>query len=147
VRLFMQMHTIRPKHRARRARRVGRGGKRGTFSGRGMKGQRSRAGAKLRPAIRDFIKSVPKLRGEEFPAMPKKERSVTINLSDLHRAFVSGGQVTPKTLAKAGLLPSSKMSVKLLARGDAPKGLLVRGVPVSQSARRKIEGAGGSVQA
>ncbi|MCL4405157.1 MAG: hypothetical protein M1361_00055 [Patescibacteria group bacterium] len=59
----MQLHDLKPRHARFLKKRVGRGGKRGTFSGRGTKGQRARAGHKIRPAERDFIQRLPKLRG------------------------------------------------------------------------------------
>lgn len=59
----MQLHELQPKHKLKKQKRIGRGGKRGTYSGRGIKGQKSRAGRKLKPAIREFIKRYPKLRG------------------------------------------------------------------------------------
>lgn len=59
----MRLHDIQPKHQNTRKRRVGRGGKRGRYSGKGIKGQKSRAGARLRPALRDLVKKIPKLRG------------------------------------------------------------------------------------
>ena len=59
----MQLHELRPVHKNKSKKRIGRGGKRGTYSGRGMKGQKSRAGRKIRPAIRDLIQRTPKLRG------------------------------------------------------------------------------------
>lgn len=57
----MQLHTLQPAHKLRGKKRIGRGGKRGTYSGRGVKGQKARAGRKIRPAIRDLIQSLPKL--------------------------------------------------------------------------------------
>jgi len=45
----MQLHQLKPKNKLKKAKRIGRGGKRGTYSGKGIKGQRSRAGAKIRP--------------------------------------------------------------------------------------------------
>lgn len=59
----MQLHTLKPLHSGRSKKRIGRGGKRGTYSGRGQKGQKSRAGRKIRPAMRDLIQRIPKLRG------------------------------------------------------------------------------------
>lgn len=59
----MQLNQIKPVHKLKSKKRVGRGGKRGTYSGTGMNGQKSRAGAKIRPEIRDFIKKTPKKRG------------------------------------------------------------------------------------
>lgn len=63
----MQLHELKPIHPRKRRKRVGRGGKRGTFSGRGTKGQKSRAGASVRPGFRGgdtpLWKVFPKQRG------------------------------------------------------------------------------------
>jgi len=59
----MQLHELKPIHKLKKRKRVGRGGKKGTYSGRGIKGQKSRAGRKLKPAIRELIKRYPKIRG------------------------------------------------------------------------------------
>lgn len=56
----MQIHQIKPKIRKEPKKRVGRGGKRGTYSGRGSKGQKARAGHRIRPYLRDVIKKLPK---------------------------------------------------------------------------------------
>lgn len=59
----MQLHELRPLTKAKTKKRVGRGGKRGTYSGKGMKGQKARAGRKIRPGYRDLVQRTPKLRG------------------------------------------------------------------------------------
>ena len=59
----MQIHELRPKHKNRAKKRIGRGGKHGTYSGKGIKGQASRAGRKMVPIIRELIKKYPKLKG------------------------------------------------------------------------------------
>jgi large subunit ribosomal protein L15 len=59
----MQLHEIKPIHKLKKKKRIGRGGKRGTYCGKGIKGQTSRAGARIRPEIRDLIKKIPKKRG------------------------------------------------------------------------------------
>ena len=78
----MQLHQLDiDKKKAKK--RIGRGGKRGTFSGKGIKGQKSRAGRKIRPSTRDSVQSLPKLRGSKDRdakknkrgAMKKQERS------------------------------------------------------------------------
>ncbi|MFH0987396.1 MAG: hypothetical protein V1841_00670 [Patescibacteria group bacterium] len=75
----MQLHQIQPLHRGKTKRRVGRGGKRGIYSGRGGKGQTARSGHKVRPDIRDLIKKIPKLRGYRFrqerPLSKRKSKS------------------------------------------------------------------------
>jgi len=63
----MQLHELQPNHKQRKAKRVGRGGKRGTYSGRGMKGQKSRAGYRMQPQVRELVKKYPKLRGYRRP--------------------------------------------------------------------------------
>lgn len=64
----MQLHEVRPITKNKSKKRIGRGGKRGTYSGRGMKGQKSRAGRKIRPAVRDLMQRTPKLRGAKNQA-------------------------------------------------------------------------------
>lgn len=59
----MQINNLRAPESLQRIKRVGRGGKRGTYSGNGGKGQTARSGAKLRPNVRDLIKSIHKKRG------------------------------------------------------------------------------------
>ena len=69
----MQLHEVVPIHKNKSKKRIGRGGKRGTYSGRGMKGQKSRAGHKISPAIRDLLQRTPKLRGvKNKPARYRK---------------------------------------------------------------------------
>lgn len=143
----MQLHTVQPLHPTRKKRRVGRGGKRGTYSGRGIKGQRARSGARIRPEIRDLIKKIPKLRGIGFPR-PRKPKPQVINVGTLEARFSSGAHVTPKTLHAAGLLErsSGRMSgVKLLGVGNISKKFLVASCQVSKTAREKIEKAGGVI--
>lgn len=65
----MQLHELRPKHKLKKRKRIGRGGKRGTYSGRGVKGQKSRSGRRFAPVIRSLIKRYPKLRGYRFHAL------------------------------------------------------------------------------
>lgn len=83
----MQLHQIQPTHQNKSKKRVGRGGKRGTYSGRGMKGQKSRAGHKIRPAIRDLMQRTPKLRGVKNQASNYKKRK---KMKKLKKAGVSG---------------------------------------------------------
>ena len=136
----MQIHTIRPKTKIRDARRIGRGGKRGTYSGRGIKGQRARAGAKIRPAERELIKKIPKLRGYRFKSIAQKPAAV--NLGHIEAAFKDGDQVSPETLLKAGLIrriAGRTPKVKILGTGELHKKLLFKDVVFSESARKKIE--------
>jgi len=69
----MQLHQLQPANKNQKKKRIGRGGKRGTYSGRGVKGQKSRAGRHIRPAERDLIQRLPKLRGQKNK--PRKKES------------------------------------------------------------------------
>lgn len=145
---MVQLHTIRAPHRGRNRRRVGRGGKRGTYSGRGMKGQKSRSGARIRPAIRDLIKKLPKLRGTSGSGASGRTNPTvtTITLTQLGHAFESGASVSMKTLQAANLVASKTVPAKIVGTGKAPKKINVVGVPVSAAAKTLIEDAGGTVK-
>ena len=134
----MQLHTMIPKTKHRRSRRVGRGGKRGTYSGRGIKGQHARAGAKFRPAEREIIKKIPKLRGYKFKRFRKKP--AVVNLDQIERSAKIGDTVTPAWLAERGLVEragGSLPAVKILGRGTLAKRIAFKGVEFSASAKKK----------
>jgi len=139
----MQLHTIVRKHpNDTKATRVGRGGKRGTTSGGGQKGQKSRSGHRIRPAIRDLIQRLPKLRGYRNKA--KSDLATEVTLTTL--AGLSVAVITIEALVKAGIIESKNVSVKVLATGRLLKALKLEGVKVSAGAKAKIEKAGGSVK-
>jgi large subunit ribosomal protein L15 len=143
----MQLNQLKPIHKKKRAKRIGRGGKRGTYSGRGMKGQRSRAGRRLKPAIRELIKRYPKLRGYKFK---KQELKVaTINIETLERKFKTGEEIIPKILLERKLIRRIKgrlPQVKILGKGKLTKKLTVEGCQVSKKAKEQIEKAGGGIK-
>jgi large subunit ribosomal protein L15 len=146
----MQLHQIKPIHKQKSKKRVGRGGKRGTFSGKGVKGQKSRAGRKMRPELRDYIKKIPKKRGYRFKSIfPKPE---IVNLSDLEKFFsaqggsASGGNdtiiVNPEVLLKAGLVRRIKgrvPKVKILGSGELKKKLKIENCLMSESAKKALK--------
>lgn len=140
----MQLHNLPGKHL--RKKRVGRGGKRGTYAGRGVKGQKARAGHRIRPAIRDLIKQIPKLRGYAFKRVSQKPALVTLGI--LERNFQAGDLVSPATLHRKGLITvfgARRPTVKILAGGKLTKKLAIRKCALSSSARQAIERAGGQV--
>lgn len=142
----MQLHTLRSVHKLRRKKRIGRGGKRGTYSGRGIKGQKARAGAKIRPQERELITKLPKLRGIRFRSL--KDKPVIVNLGLLEKMILNGGFVTPDFLVKMGLvsLKAGRIpKIKILGEGSLSKSLTVKGIMVSRQAKTKIEAAGGKV--
>ncbi len=73
----MQLYELKPSHKNKKHKRVGRGGKRGTTSGGGTKGQKSRAGHRIRPAERDLIQRLPKLKGFNNKRRNKKGKITT----------------------------------------------------------------------
>jgi len=130
----MQLYQLKPIHKPKKKKRIGRGGKRGTYSGRGIKGQKARAGRKIRPEIRDFIKKIPKKRGYRFKAKPKPE---IVNLKDLEKHFRDGEIVSPETLFKKGLIGKvKKKGVKILGKGKLTKKLEFKNCKISKSVKK-----------
>jgi len=130
----MQMHQMRKNHKEKTARRVGRGGKRGTFSGRGIKGLGARAGGKFRPEERDIIKKIPKLRGYRFSSF--REQPAVVNLDAIERRFGAGDTVSPASLVAKGLVARRQgraPKVKILGRGEgkSKKSSSPTGLPIS----------------
>lgn len=148
----MQSNTLKAKTPRITSARVGRGGKRGKTSGRGTKGQKARAGRKMRPEMRDLIKKLPKRRGHgqnrSRTVRVDTRPAVAVNLAALEKAFDAGATVTPATLNRAGLVGSRGgriLPVKILGTGSITKALSVSNCAVSASAKAAIEAAGGSV--
>lgn len=143
----MQIHQVIPKTKSRKGKYIGRGGKRGTYSGRGIKGQKARAGRKMRPEIRDLIKKLPKKRGYRFKSFQKD--AMIVNLDALNKKLADNSEITPKILVENGLVKMSGgkiPSIKILGKGEIDKKFSVSGCLISKSAKEKIEKAGGSVK-
>ncbi|MGC9031310.1 MAG: uL15 family ribosomal protein [Minisyncoccia bacterium] len=146
----MQIHELQPNHKMKNKKRIGRGGKRGTYSGRGIKGQKARAGRKLEPITKNIIKKIPKLRGSSNRLIQKKSNEFTkiINLSLLEKTFEPKDIVSPKTLLKKEIIEKIKgkiPKVKILADGEITKPLYIQGCEVSKMAREKILKVGGKI--
>ncbi len=142
----MQLHTIGSSNKKAK-KRVGRGGKRGTTSGRGTKGQKSRSGHRIRPAIRDLILRLPKRRG--YKNRPQSDKPFIVSLSELETKLklFSGEKKTldKEFLKELGILPPSYIGAVKILNGKIETAVTVRGVKLSKSAQEKIEKAGGSV--
>ena len=145
----MQQHELRPPKGAKKnRRRVGRGDSSGfgSYSGRGMKGQKSRTGGGVRPSFEGgqlpLSKKLPKIRG--FTNIFRKRYSV-VNVDRL-AVFPSESEVTPEALSDAGILRNLNSPVKILGRGELNVPLVVSAHKFSASARQQIEAAGGSVR-
>ena len=136
----MQLHQLQPKHKLKRKKRIGRGGKRGTYSGRGIKGQKSRAGRKLAPVVRELIKKYPKLRG--YRAKRPLKNLAIVNIGKLDEKFEESAVVNPKTLLEKKLIRRIKgkmPKVKILGKGELTKKLKFENCEFSESAKRKIQ--------
>jgi large subunit ribosomal protein L15 len=145
----MQIHNITRKTKNKSKRSVGRGGKRGKTAGRGTKGQKARAGRKIRPEIRDMIKRLPKMRGRGkniFTSIQIKPTAVSLESIEKH--FAAGETVSPETLATKGVISRKAriVAVKILSDGAITKKVTISGCKISAPAREKIEKAGGTIQ-
>jgi large subunit ribosomal protein L15 len=126
--------------------RVGRGlSSKGTTAGRGQKGQTSRSGVGglKRLGMRHTILATPKLRG--FRSLASKD--YTVNIGELEKATIANEMVTPRVLAKKGLIPSADRTVKLLGKGELTHAVTIKKCEVSASAAAKITAAGGKIEA
>ena len=143
----MQIHNLKRKHKNKKDRLVGRGGKHAKTSGRGGKGQTARAGNKRRPELRDIIKKLPKNRGYQFQSFQVKP--VGISLDRIIEAYPKGGEVNPATLfelkvskKRKGWLPAVKI---LNNKTDFVLKIKVGKCLVSEKVKEKIIKAGGEV--
>lgn len=142
----MQLHTLKRKTPNKSHKIVGRGGKRGKTAGRGTKGQKARAGHRIRPEVRDLIKKLPKLRGRgKNTNVSIQQKPLAVNVETLERYFAAGDSVTYKELVTRGIARGTRAGAKILGTGEITKKLKVEGLAVSAEAKRKIEAAGGSV--
>src|SRR5512133_3070173 len=152
----LNLTSLKPAQDQKDRKRVGRGNSsgKGRYSGRGIKGQKSRAGShKMRPGFAGgqmpIYMRLGKLRGstskDAMPIGPFRTYTVPVNVRDLDR-FDAGAEVTPESLVEIGLLKNTKTDVKVLGDGELSKKLTVRVHAISASAREKIEAAGGTVE-
>jgi large subunit ribosomal protein L15 len=153
----LTLSTLKPAQKRRDRKRIGRGtgsGK-GRYSGRGIKGQKARAGShKMRAGFEGgqnpIYMRVGKQRGstskDAMPVGPHRTETVPVNLRDLDR-FDDGAEVTLETLVEAGLIKHTRTDVKILGVGDLKKKLKVTAHAFSATAREKIEQAGGTATA
>jgi len=140
----MQLHQIQPRYKSKNKKRIGRGGKRGSYSGKGMKGQKSRAGHRIRPASRDLYQRLPKLRGFKFK--PLKQKPVVINIGNL-AGKIKSDIINRQVLLEAGLIRKVDKRIKIvgLKKGEIKRAFQIEGLEVSGKLKKAIESAGGSV--
>src|SRR5712691_11330303 len=151
----LNLSNLKPAQARESRKRVGRGigsGK-GRYSGRGIKGQKSRAGSHMMRAGFEggqmpVYMRMGKQRGstskDAMPIGPFRTSTAPVNVGSLDR-FADGAEVTPESLVEIGLLKNTKTDVKLLGNGELKKKLTIRVHAISATAREKVEQAGGTV--
>ena len=154
----LNLSNLKPAQKRVDRKRIGRGlgsGK-GRYSGRGIKGQKSRSGSnKMRPGFEGgqmpLYMRVGKQRGatskDAMPIGPFRTFTQGVNLRELERVFADGDTVNIESLAEKGLTKNSRADVKILGYGELTKKLSVTAHAFSASAREKINAAGGSATA
>ena len=146
---MLRLDNLRPVPGSKKRRkRVGRGpgSGHGKTSCRGHKGQNARAGGGVPPYFEGgqmpLVRRIPK-RG--FTNAMFKKRYAVVNIRDLVRWFSSGDTVTPEILREKGYV-KKKLPIKVLGEGDIDFPLTVKAHKFSESAKRKIEEAGGKAE-
>ena len=152
----LNLSNLKPAQQRKARKRVGRGpgsGK-GRYSGRGIKGQKSRSGSHSMPAGFEGGQTpidmrLGKLRGntsaDAMPIGPFRTYSQPVNVGDLEQRFEAGADVTLEALQAAGLVRKLSVDVKVLGGGELTKSLFVTAHALSKTAVEKIEAAGGTV--
>jgi large subunit ribosomal protein L15 len=152
----LSLSNLQPAQPREARKRVGRGlgsGK-GRYSGRGIKGQKSRAGSHKMPAGFEggqmpIDMRAPKQRGntsaDAMPVGPFRTYTQPVNVRDLDSRFDAGTEVTPESLKQSGLIAKLRIDVKILGEGELTKALTVSAHGFSKTAVEKIEAAGGTV--
>jgi large subunit ribosomal protein L15 len=152
----LNLSNLKPAQARKERKRIGRGlgsGK-GRYSGRGLKGQKSRAGShKMRPGFEGgqnpIYMRLGKQRGpyskDAMPMGPHRTQTQAVNVAALEERFDAGAEITPELLAERGLIRNTRIDVKLLGQGDLTKKLSITVHAASASAREKVEAAGGTL--
>ncbi|HHX58653.1 MAG TPA: 50S ribosomal protein L15 [Candidatus Moranbacteria bacterium] len=134
----MQAHNLKSDSR-KNAKRIARGGRRGTFSGRGLKGQKSRSGHSQRPTFEggrsSLISRTKKVRGFKAIKTPLQ----LVNLISIERKYQDGETVSPETLKQKGLIKKLHQQVKILGNGELSKKVKFKDVAMSGAVKDKIE--------
>ena len=141
----MQINDLKPSSNKSKRKRLGRGGKLGTYCGRGVKGQKARSGSGKGPSFQGTESS--------FLKLPKKkgfksiyDKLEVVNLAELNKKFKDGETVSPKILLEKKIIGRIGRGVKILGMGEVDKKLVIENCSVSKTAREKIEKAGGEIR-
>jgi large subunit ribosomal protein L15 len=151
----LNLSNLKPAQERKARKRVGRGmgsGK-GRYSGRGIKGQKSRSGSHMMRAgfeggqMPTYMR-MGKQRGstskDAMPIGPFRTQTWSVNVRDLEKRFEAGADVTPELLKECGLIRNLGRDVKILGHGELTLKLIVSAHSFSKSAVEKIEAAGGT---
>jgi large subunit ribosomal protein L15 len=148
----MKLNDLKPQEGSKKSsKRVGRGisAGQGKTAGRGTKGQGARSGGSTRLYHQGgnlpFFRRLPFVRGKGFTPLNRVEYN-EVNLDQLIDKFAANSEVNPETLKQARLLRDPRDPVVILGRGEVNVALKVRVHRLSDSARSKIEAAGGQVE-
>ena len=160
----MNLNQLKPKTPRKSIKRVGRGGKRGTYSGGGTKGQKSRAGSGVKPGFRGgdnrLWQLFPKQRGASHKVggagndRPQhkhrffrlhQDKPIVFNLGFFNQ-FTDEELMNTELLHKKGFIPDMGVKVKILGDGELKRKLEFHGFKLSQKAKDKIMKAGGVIK-
>lgn len=146
----MQSNDLKLSFKRKARKTVGRGGKKGTYCGRGGKGQTARSGAHVNPLFEGgrstLIDRMKKIRG--FKSIQKKP--AIVNLENLEKKFRAGETVSRETLLQKKLIKKleAENGIKILGTGTLKKKLTIdKNIALSASAKESVEKAGGKVSA
>lgn len=146
----MKLHEIKPAAGSRKAKKrkgMGIAAGQGRTAGKGQKGQKSRSGGVKGPYFEGgqfpMVRKLPFMRGVGF-SNPYKIVYRPVNVSELADKFEAGSEVTPETLVAAGLALKSDKHIAILGNGDLAVALKITAHKFSESAKQKIEAAGGT---
>ena len=147
----MQINTLKLNNkRKKKKQQIGRGGKKGTYSGKGNKGQKARSGAHVNPLFEGgrstLIDHLKKAKG--FKSL--KTRTIVVRIERLEKKFFKDGdEISKETLVKSGLINSveSKGKVKILGETDLKRKFKInKNIFLSLSSKASIEKAGGTIE-
>ena len=148
----MKLHELYPAKGSKKSRqRVGRGisAGQGKTAGRGTKGQNARTGGGVPPYFEGgqlpLVRKLPFVRGHGF-SNPYHLEFEPINIDELVWRFEAEAEVTPKSLVEVGMIKHEDDLIVVLGRGEIDIPLKIKTHRISDSARAKIEEAGGEVE-
>lgn len=146
----MNLHDLYPVPGSRRkSKRLGQGIGSGTgkTAGKGTKGQKSRSGGGVRPGFEGgqmpLVRRIPKRGFNNFRFSTEYQ---VVNVESLSKVFETGQEVTANEMCAARLIHKADMPVKVLARGEISKSLVIKASAFSGEAKKKIEAAGGRAE-